>query len=64
MAKNYGKEVSGIIALLDDFRLSNECRAIEHHNLSDARRHFNDWLQKQPRNNNKTKNNQINEIWR
>lgn len=64
MAKNYGKEVSGIIALLDDFRLSNECRAIEHHNLSDARRHFNDWLQKQPKNNIKNKNNQINEIWR
>lgn len=46
MAKNFGTDVPTIIARLDDFVLDMECRAVAHHNFSDARRHFNDWLRK------------------
>ena len=46
MAKNFGTDVPTIIARLDDFVLDMECRAVSHHNFSDARRHFNDWLRK------------------
>ena len=46
MAKNFGKDVPAIIALLDEFAVSNECRDITHKDIKDARRHFNDWLYK------------------
>ena len=64
MAKNHHKEVADIIGLLDYFALSNECRAIEHRNLSDARQHFDDWLRKQSVKPIQQSTKQINDIWR
>ena len=50
MAKNYGLSSTQVVAdWLDKFDIDNQCRNKSHTDLSDYRRHFNDWLRIQIR---------------
>lgn len=59
MAKNYGLASTQAVAeWLDKFNTNNQCRDNTHSNLSDYRKHFNDWLRIQIREIKKNQNEQ------
>ena len=59
MAKNYGLASTQAVAeWLDKFDIDNQCRDKSHTDLSDYRRHFNDWLKFKKRNESTKKNKQ------
>ena len=57
MAKNHDLQSTQVVAdWLDKFDIDNQCRDKSHTDLSDYRRHFNDWLKFKKRNESTKKN--------